>query len=69
MYLLTNSKIYYFIPLRKYWTKISKVGKFPHGSMVKILHFHCRVSGSVSTQETKTLQAVLCSQKRKKKTN
>ena len=39
MYLLTKSKIYYFIPLGKYWIKISKVGEFPHGPAVKIPHF------------------------------
>ena len=67
MYLLTNSKIYYFIPLRKYSIKISEVGGFPHGPVVKISHFHCRVSGSISTQQTKTLEAETCAQKRKKK--
>ena len=56
MYLLTKLKIYYFIPLRKYWIKISKVGKFPHGPVVKI-----------PTQWTKTLEAASCGQKRKKK--
>ena len=66
MYLLTNSKIYYFIPLRKYWIKISKVRKFPHGPVVKISPFHCRVSGSIPTQQTKTLEAESCGQKRKK---
>ena len=67
MYLLTKLKIYYFIPLRKYWIKISKVGKSPHGPVVKIPHFHCRVSGSIPTQRTKTLEAASCGQKRKKK--
>ena len=66
MYLLTNPKIYYFIPLRKYWIKISKVRKFPHGPVVKISPFHCRVSGSIPTQQTKTLEAESCGQKRKK---
>ena len=56
MYLLTKLKIYYFIPLRKYWIKISKVGKSPHGPVVKI-----------PTQWTKTLEAASCGQKRKKK--
>ena len=56
MYLLTKLKIYYFIPLRKYWIKISKVGKFPHGPVVKI-----------PTQWTKTLEAASCDQKTKKK--
>ena len=67
MYLLTKSNIYYFIPLGKYWIKISKVGEFPHGAVVKIPHFHCRVSGSISTQQTKTLENASCGQKRKKK--
>ena len=67
MYLLINSTIYYFIPLRKYWIKTSKVGEFPHGPVVKIPHFHCRVSGSIPTQRTKTLEAASCGQKRKKK--
>ena len=67
MYLLTKSKIYYFIPLGKYWIKISKVGEFPHGPGVKIPHFHCTVSGSIPTQQTKTLEAVSCGQKERKK--
>ena len=67
IYLLTNSKIYDFIPLRKYWIKISKVGEFPHGPVLKIPHFHCRVSGLIPTQRTKTLEAESCGQKRKKK--
>ena len=67
MYLLTNSKIYDFIPLRKYWIKISKVGEFPHGPVLKISHFHCRVSGLIPTQRTMTLEAESCGQKRKKK--
>ena len=67
MYFLTNSKTYDFIPLRKYWIKISKVGEFPHGPVVKIPHIHCRVSGSSPTQRTKTLEAESCGQKRKKK--
>ena len=67
MYLLTKSKIYYFIALGKYWIKISKVGEFPHGAVVKIPHFHCRVSGSSPTQQTKTLENASCGQKRKKK--
>ena len=67
MYWLTNSKIYYFIPLRKYSIKISKVGEFPHGPGVKIPHFHCTVSGSIPTQQTKTLEAVSCGQEERKK--
>ena len=67
MYLLTNPQIYYFILLRKYWIKISKVGKLSLGPVVKISHFHCRVSGSIPTQRTKTLEAESCAQKRKKK--
>ena len=67
MFLLTTSKIYHFIPLRKYWIKISKVGEFPNGPVVNIPHFHCRVSGSIPTQRTKTLEAESCAQKRKKK--
>ena len=67
VYLLTKSKIYHFIPLGKYWIKINKVGEFPHGPVVKIPHFHCRVSGSIPTQQTKTLENASCGQKRKKK--
>ena len=67
MHLLTNSKIFYFIPLRKHWIKVSKVGEFLHGPVVKISHFHWRVSGSIPTQRTKTLEAESCAQKRKKK--
>ena len=67
MYLLINSTIYYCIPLRKYWIKTSKVGEFPHGPVLKIPHFHCRVSGLIPTQRTKTLEAESCGQKRKKK--
>ena len=67
MYWLTNSKLYYFIPLRKYSIKISEVGGFPHGPVVKISHFHCRVSRSIPTQQTKTLEAASCGQKMKKK--
>ena len=66
MYLLTTSKIYYFIPLRKYWIKISKVGEFHHGPVINIPHFHCRVSGSIPTQRTKTMETASRGQKRKK---
>ena len=66
MYLLKKSKIDYFISLGKYWIKISKVGEFPHGPVLKISHFHCRVSGSIPTQQTKTLENASCGQKRKK---
>ena len=66
MHLLTNSKIFYFIPLRKHWIKVSKVGEFLHGPVVKISHFHCRVSGSIPTQRTKTMETASRGQKRKK---
>ena len=67
MYLLTNPQIYYFIPLRKYWIKISEVGGFPRGPVFKIPHFQCRGSRSIPTQQTKTLEAASCVEKRKKK--
>ena len=67
MYWLTNSKLYYFIPLRKYSIKISEVGGFPHGPVFKIPHFQCRGSRSIPTQQTKTLEAASCVEKRKKK--
>ena len=67
-YVLINKlQVYYFISLGKYWIKISEVGGVPHGPVVKIPHFQCRVSRSIPTQWTKTLEAASCGQKRKKK--
>lgn len=68
MYWLTNSKLYYFVPLRKYSSE-SRLVKLEESLMAQWLRSPLPMQGftSIPTQWTKTLEAASCGQKRKKK--
>ena len=51
------------------FTKLTRLGEFPGGLVVRILGFHCRGLGSASDWRTEILQAMKYGGKKKKKTD